>query len=58
MIARRYDKAFFLRVDPQTGSQLEQEYNVTSENDYPKVILFRHFEVNHVVFKRNGLLGI
>lgn len=52
MIARRYDKAFFLRVEPTKSLELKKEHNIKSNKDYPKVILYRHFDDNYVVFDK------
>lgn len=48
IIAKRYDKAFFLRAE--LGSELEFVFNVT---ETPQVILFRHFEENLIHFNKN-----
>jgi hypothetical protein len=48
IIARRYDKAFFLRATDD--SELYQVYNVTKT---PHAIIFRHFESNFVNFDKN-----
>ena len=45
IIARRYDKAFFLRATDE--SELYGIFNVT---ETPHVIMFRHFESNGLHF--------
>lgn len=49
MIARRYDKAFFLRGD-SSNIELQEMFNVSEGT---KLFMLRPFEENIIEFKKN-----